>query len=64
MSNCPTWAGSSSVAVNAALAAEPELVNTDPYGAGWLVRLQPADTVSLTALLDPAAYVALLDTDH
>jgi glycine cleavage system H protein len=52
------------VAVNAALAAEPELVNTDPYGAGWLVRLQPADTVSLTALLDPAAYVALLDTDH
>ena len=52
------------LAVNAALAAEPELVNTDPYGAGWLVRLQPADAASLTALLDPAAYLALLDADH
>lgn len=52
------------LAVNAALAAEPELVNTDPYGAGWLVRLQPADAASSTALLDPAAYLALLDADH
>lgn len=52
------------LAVNAALAAEPELVNTDPYGAGWLVRLQPADAASVTALLDPAAYLALLDADH
>jgi glycine cleavage system H protein len=52
------------LAVNAALAAEPELVNTDPYGAGWLVRLQPADAASITALLDPAAYLALLDADH
>ena len=36
------------IAVNPALTAEPELVNTDPYGAGWLVRLQPADAASLT----------------
>jgi len=47
-------------AVNPALTAEPELVNTDPYGAGWLVRLQAADS-QLTGLLDASAYTALLD---
>ncbi len=47
-------------AVNPALTAEPELVNTDPYGAGWLVRLQPADA-QLTGLIDAVAYTALLD---
>lgn len=52
------------VSVNPALTAEPELVNTDPYGAGWLVRLQPADSVSLGELLDAAGYSALLDAGH
>jgi glycine cleavage system H protein len=46
---------------NPALTAQPELVNTDPYGAGWLVRLQLADQGELTGLLDAAAYTALLD---
>lgn len=49
---------------NPALTTQPELVNTDPYGAGWLVRLQPADHGELTGLLDAAAYTALLDTGH
>jgi len=52
------------VSVNPALTAQPELVNTDPYGAGWLVRLQPADLVALTGLIDAAAYTALLDAAH
>ena len=52
------------VSVNPALTAQPELVNTDPYGAGWLVRLQPADLVALTGLIDAAAYTALLDATH
>ncbi len=52
------------VSVNPELTAQPELVNTDPYGAGWLVRLQPADSVALTGLIDAAAYTALLDTAH
>lgn len=52
------------VEANPALTAEPELVNTDPYGAGWLVRLQPADAGQLNNLLDAAAYTALLDADH
>jgi glycine cleavage system H protein len=49
---------------NPALTTQPELVNTEPYGAGWLVRLQLADHGELTGLLDAAAYTALLDTGH
>lgn len=45
---------------NPALAGQPELVNTDPYGEGWLVRLRPADAAALAALLDSAAYTQLL----
>jgi glycine cleavage system H protein len=44
------------VAGNDALAANPELVNTDPYGAGWMLRVRPADTAEIDALLDAAAY--------
>lgn len=46
--------------VNPALKEDPQLVNTDPYGQGWLVRLQPADSGHLESLLDPEAYSALL----
>lgn len=45
---------------NAALAATPELINQDCYGEGWILRLQPAAATDLEALLDPAAYSALL----
>ena len=45
---------------NPALAGQPELVNTDPYGEDWLVRLRPADAAALAALLDSAAYTQLL----
>ena len=41
---------------NAALADAPELVNGDPYGAGWMVRLRVTDAAEIEALLDPAAY--------
>jgi glycine cleavage system H protein len=51
-------------AVNPALTSQPELVNTDPYGAGWLVRLKPADAGSAKGLLDASAYAALLDAGH
>ena len=44
-------------AVNEALTEEPELVNQDPYGEGWLFRLQPGE--ALDGLLDAAAYAAL-----
>jgi glycine cleavage system H protein len=48
------------VAVNPALDAAPETVNREPYGAGWMMRLRPADPAAAGALLDAAAYGALL----
>ena len=48
------------VAVNEALASAPELVNTDPYGAGWLVRLRPAAGPEPDGLMDAAAYERFL----
>jgi glycine cleavage system H protein len=46
---------------NAALEATPELVNTDPYGEGWMYELRPSDESAVAALLDEAAYRAQLD---
>jgi glycine cleavage system H protein len=46
--------------VNARAVDEPELVNEDPYGEGWLVRIRLADEGELAALLDAGAYRALL----
>jgi glycine cleavage system H protein len=44
-------------AVNDALAAKPALANEDPYGAGWLVILKPADWTAARAALTPGAQV-------
>lgn len=44
------------VARNDRLSDNPELINTDPYGEGWLVRLEPSDAGVLDGLLDAAAY--------
>jgi glycine cleavage system H protein len=43
-------------AVNEALDATPELVNTDPYGEGWLFDVEPTDAGQLDSLMDAAAY--------
>jgi glycine cleavage system H protein len=45
---------------NAALAQTPELVNQDPYGAGWLLRIRPAEGAAPEALLSAAEYQQLL----
>jgi glycine cleavage system H protein len=45
---------------NPKLAGEPETVNSDPYGAGWLMRVRPADGAALTGLLSAAEYQSLL----
>jgi len=47
-------------AVNEALAAEPELVNSDPYGAGWFVAIDVSDAAGLETLLAPDAYRSLI----
>jgi len=46
------------VAVNEALDATPELVNSDPYGGGWLYELVPGDPAAVDGLLDATAYQA------
>ena len=48
------------VAANAELGANPELVNSDPYGAGWMIRVTLADAGQLDSLLDADAYDALI----
>ena len=48
------------VAVNDSLDTTPELVNSDPYGGGWLYELAPSDPASVDALLDAATYQAQL----
>ena len=44
---------------NDALGAQPELVNTDPYGAGWMVHVRVTDPGQLADLLDATAYERL-----
>jgi glycine cleavage system H protein len=46
------------VAVNESLADSPQLINEDPYGEGWLVRIVPSDEAERDALLDAEAYSA------
>ena len=46
---------------NAALADQPELVNQDPYGEGWLIKMRPADDADFSSLLDAEAYKALIN---
>ena len=48
------------VAVNESLDDDPSLVNSDPYGAGWMLRLRVGDQATVDALLDAAAYKALV----
>lgn len=46
--------------VNPALEAQPELVNSDPYGDGWMIKMTVDNTEDVGALLDAAAYGALV----
>ena len=48
--------------VNASIAATPELVNKDPYGGGWMVKIRMTNAAESSALLDAAAYRALIGT--
>ena len=47
-------------AVNGSLDATPELVNSDPYGEGWMYEIRPADARAADALLDVDAYMSQL----
>ena len=45
---------------NDALTGSPELVNSDPYGEGWMIRVKLADPTEIDRLLDSSAYDALI----
>jgi glycine cleavage system H protein len=46
--------------VNAALESQPELVNSDPYGQGWMVKMTVTNVDDVAALMDAAAYGAIV----
>jgi glycine cleavage system H protein len=48
------------IEANATLTNAPETLNTDPYGAGWMWKMKPANGAELDALLDAAGYAATL----
>ena len=48
------------VAVNGDLGAKPELVNSDPFGEGWMIRVKLGNPTEVDGLLDAAAYDALI----
>jgi glycine cleavage system H protein len=48
------------VELNSVLEKEPELVNNDPYGAGWMIKMTVSDPSAVQALLDAEAYQALV----
>ena len=47
--------------VNPALEEHPELVNQDPYGKGWLVRIRPTDVSEMDKLMDAEAYKQIIN---
>jgi glycine cleavage system H protein len=53
--------GGTVLAVNADLADDPEKINSDPYGDGWIVRMKPNDMANSNTM-DPNAYQELLDS--
>ena len=52
--------GGEVLATNDALTGSPELVNSDPYGEGWMIRLRLTDATQADGLLAPDAYDALI----
>lgn len=50
-------------AVNTELDGSPELINSDPYGAGWIVEIAAADPTALDGLMDASAYQELTEKE-
>lgn len=47
--------------INGKLEDDPELVNSDPYGDGWMIRLKMNDVSELNSLMDPESYQKMVD---
>ena len=50
--------------VNSVLIDQPELINSDPFGAGWMFKMEPDDPSEFDGLLDPDAYEEILPEDE
>jgi glycine cleavage system H protein len=50
------------VEINQAIVDTPGLVNGDPTGEGWFLRIEPSDTSAVAAMMDEDAYAAFLET--
>jgi glycine cleavage system H protein len=55
--------GGEVVATNDVVVADPALVNKDPHGAAWLVKVKPSNLADLDALMDAAAYGAFIASE-
>ena len=53
--------GGEVIEISPNLEDQPELVNKDPYGEGWLIRIKPTDVTDMDDLLDAAAYKQLIN---
>jgi glycine cleavage system H protein len=51
-------------AINQALSESPGLINSDPYGEGWLIRLEPGDPADIDGLMDAEAYEAFVSANE
>lgn len=51
------------VEINATLATSPEVVNTDPYGQGWMILIKPHDLAELEKLMTAEQYVKMIGED-
>ena len=49
--------------VNTGLVQKPEVVNTDPHGAAWMIKVKLADPAAVAGLMDAKAYQALVDSE-
>ena len=52
------------IEVNAQLPDAPDLVNKEPFGGGWMIKVRPSDTAELNSLMDAPAYEAHLGSLH
>jgi glycine cleavage system H protein len=49
--------------INSALVQAPEAINSDPYGAGWMVKLELKDAAAAAQLMDAAAYRKFVESE-
>ena len=52
------------IAANEALGDAPEMINQDPYGDGWIMRMKPADAGEIGEMMDAEAYEAFLEAEE